>query len=245
MGIVLHQFASSHFNEKVRWALAHKQLLHERKTYLPGPHIPAIKRVSGQNQTPVLQIDDRFIAGSAAIIDELERQYPHNPLYPESVSEREAALAVQKRFDEVVGPAVRTVFFSVLIHHPDYLCRTFAKGKSRLKMLGYRAMLPLASPLIAKGNGVNDPKNIRRAFETVSMVLNEIPRTVKSTGYLQGGQFCIADLTAASLIAPLAAIEHEDMARPRPMPDAISELLASYAEHPGIEWVRDVYRQNR
>jgi hypothetical protein len=46
--LTLHQFLYSHFNEKARWALDHKGIPHQRRAYLPGPHRPAMQRLSGQ-----------------------------------------------------------------------------------------------------------------------------------------------------------------------------------------------------
>ncbi len=68
MAIVLHQFEFSHFNDKARWALDFKGIEHRRESYLPGPHMFFIRRLSGQAQTPVLAVDNEVIPGSAAII---------------------------------------------------------------------------------------------------------------------------------------------------------------------------------
>jgi glutathione S-transferase len=46
MKLELHQFPSSHFNEKARWALDYKGLEHSRLNYLPGPHMRPIKKLS-------------------------------------------------------------------------------------------------------------------------------------------------------------------------------------------------------
>ena len=70
--IVLHQFRASHFNDKVRWALAWKGLKHKRISYLPGLHARPMQEISGQRQTPVLVIDGKAIAGTSAIIAALE-----------------------------------------------------------------------------------------------------------------------------------------------------------------------------
>jgi len=81
--LVLHMFPASHFNEKARWGLDWKGLPHARVAYLPGPHGPQLRRLSGQAQTPVLVMRGRVIPGSARILDELERAFPQRPLYPE------------------------------------------------------------------------------------------------------------------------------------------------------------------
>jgi glutathione S-transferase len=80
--LVLHMFAASHFNEKARWALDWKGLAHRRIAYLPCSHRLPIQRLSGQSQTPVLEMEAAVIAGSAQIIDALERTHPEPALFP-------------------------------------------------------------------------------------------------------------------------------------------------------------------
>ncbi len=242
---VLHQFLYSHFNEKARWALDFKGIPHQRRSYLPGPHRPAMQKLSGQGQTPVLSIGDEVISGSARIIDLLENRYPDPPLYPAEPELRTAALTLQSRFDEEVGPAVRTALFSVLISEGGYLTRMFAKDASPPLRLLYRATFPLARGMIARGNGVTDPENVQRAFATTQATLAEVAEQTAATGYLLGNTFSIADLTAAALLAPLASLGHPDMARPQPVPAALSEFYARWADDPGIAWVRKQYAEHR
>jgi len=245
MEACLHQFLYSHFNEKARWALDYKGIPHQRQTYLPGPHMPSIRRLSGQTQTPVLTLGDEVIAGSAAIIDRLERDHPEPPLYPSDPALRTEALALQTRFDTTVGPAVRTALFSVLVHEGGYLTRMFARDASVPLRMVYRATFPFARRLIARANGVTDPENVRRAFETTERTLDEVADRSRATGYLCGTSFTVADLTAASLLAPLAAVDHPDMARPRPLPAAMVTFYDRWQDHPALGWLRHQYASHR
>ncbi|MCB1694183.1 MAG: glutathione S-transferase family protein [Pseudomonadales bacterium] len=241
----LHQFQSSHFNEKVRWALDFKGIAHTRESYLPGPHRMKIKRLSGgPATTPLLQHEQGCVSGSAAIIDWLEARYPEPPLYPAEEPQKQQALAMQSQWDATLGPATRTVVFSVLQQVPTYLCATFSRGKPLAKRLGYRALYPMVSPLIAKANGVN-PENIERAFHIVETSLDEIAGASSSTGYLVGDRFTVADLTAAALLAPLANVTHPDMRRIEPVPREMSELISRFASHSAIQWVQRVYSTHR
>ncbi len=243
--ITLHQFLYSHFNEKARWALDFKGIDHERRSYLPGPHIPKINRLSGQRQTPVLEIDGQIITGSAAIIDLLESRFPEPALYPADPATREAALALQTHFDSEVGPATRTALFSVLVNEGGYLTRMFARDAGTLSRLLYRATFPLARGLIAKGNGVTDPDNVKQAFAITEATLDEVANQISDTGYLCSDAFSVADLTAASLLAPLVRLEHPDMARPQPVPQPVSDFYERWSNHPALEWVRRQYQLHR
>lgn len=243
--LTLHQFESSHFNDKVRWALDFKKIPHERISYLPGPHIPQIrKRSGGPTTTPLLQHAGGFLSGSAAIIDWLETEHPQPALYPADEATRDRALDIQSHFDSVVGPATRTAVFSVFINEPGYLCRTFAASKGTLKRIAYRASLPLAMPLIRKGNRVY-PDNIARSLDVCRSTLDQLAEDVAATGYLAGDGFSVADLTAAALLAPLANVAHPDMRRPEPVPESLRTFLARWQPHPAIDWVNQMYTRHR
>jgi glutathione S-transferase len=242
--LVLHMFPASHFNEKARWALDWKGLLHQRVSYLPGPHMPLIKRLSGQTQTPVLVMNRRVIAGSARIIEELERAYPERPLYPTDAVARARALEIQQRFDDEVGPAVRTALFSVLIHEPGYLSAMFTRTQPALKRALFRATLPLVKPLIAKGNGVN-AANVERSLARTQQALEETARMIGPSGQIVGNAFSVADLAVASLLAPLVNVAHPDMARPLPIPSRMAEFYARFEKHAAVQWVRDQYAKHR
>lgn len=243
--LTLHQFPFSHFNEKARWALDFKGIPHERVNYLPGPHAGTIKRLSGgPTTTPLLETEDGYISGSAEIIDYLERHFEEPSLYPDDSVLHEDALRVQQRFDAEVGPATRTAAFSIFINEPAYLCQTFASGKPLLKRIGYRAMLPMVKPLIRKANGVT-PDNIERSFQMVRETLDDVAERTHGSGFMVGDAFSVADLTAASLLAPLADLEHPDMKRPDPMPRAFAEFLGEWRGHDAIAWVKEMYRRFR
>ncbi|MEM8766891.1 MAG: glutathione S-transferase family protein [Pseudomonadota bacterium] len=245
MSITLHQFAFSHFNEKARWALAFKGIEHQRETYLPGPHMGAVRKLSGQTSTPVLEADGEVVAGSAAIIDYLERSQPTPALYPELVEERAAALELQTHFDAEVGPAVRTALFSALVEEGGYLCQMFAGSKGLPKRVAYRALFPLARGLIAKGNGVTDPETVEGAFAGTRKALDTIAARTAATGYCVGQAFTVADLTVAALFAPIAQVKHLDMKRPEPMPERVQAVIAQFADHPAVAWVQQIYARHR
>lgn len=243
MAVDLHQFFSSHYNEKARWALDFKSVPHRRISYLPGPHIPVIKKLTNSNTTttPVL-VAGETVQGAANIIEYLEQHHPTPPLYPEDPAD---ALAWQTRLDEELGPATRTVVFAVFVNEPGYLTRTFAGNKPWIKRFAYRALLPLLIPVIRKANGADSDENIKRCQQVVDNYLDEIAAATKSTGYLVGDKFTVADLTAAALLAPLARLRHEDMRRPDPIPEAMLALLSKYEHHPTIQWVQKMYDEHR
>ena len=243
--LTLHHFVSSHFNEKARWALDYKSIAHLRESYLPGPHAVAIKKLSGgPTTTPLLQHAEGYISGSAAIIDFLETHYPQPPLYPIDDLQRKQALLVQQQFDAVVGPATRTAIFDMFVKEGAYLCATFSAPKPWRKRVAYRAIYPLAKPLICKANGVNS-KNVQKCLQTIRVALDDVANATRTTGYMVGETFSVADLTVASLLMPLANIDHPDTRRLEPMPTSLVTFLEQWQAHPAIAWVREIYANHR
>jgi glutathione S-transferase len=239
-------FTRSHFNEKARWALDWKGVEHRRRAHLPGPHALAIRRLSGQTATPVLALEDEVLAGSAAIIDFLERLHPDPPLYPEDPALRETALSLQREWDTEVGPAVRTVIFSEMIHEPAYLCATFADCKPWATRAAYRAAFPLARSLMARAHATDDPEAVKRATETTRRALDFVEQKVGPSGHLVGDTFSVADLCCAALLGPLLRdIPHPDMAKAEPIPERVETFLAQWSEHPAAHWARDQYSRHR
>jgi glutathione S-transferase len=242
---VLHQFRASHFNEKARWGLDWKGIRHRRVTHLPGPHMFAIRRLTGHTQVPVLELEGHVVAGSARILLHLDERYPEPALQPADPAARERALMLQSWLDAEVGPAVRTVVFSVLLDEPGFLARMFAGHLSPLLRGGYRATLPFARGLMARANGTDPPENIRKAFETSERALDRVASEIGPKGHLVGDSFCVADLTAAALLAPLVGPDHPDMAFPEPVPESVEALRARFASHEAVVWVREQYARHR
>lgn len=245
MAIVLHQFEFSHFNDKARWALAWKGLEHERRSYLPGPHMPPIRRLSGQMQVPVMVIDGDVVPGSAAIIDRLERAVPEPALYPSEPEARAEALALQHRFDEEVGPATRRALFSEMLSAGSYFSSMFGRSASPAALVAYRTAFPVTRRFIGKATGASDAARVAHALEVAEAAFDEVASRTAATGYLVGDRFSVADLTAAALLCPLAKTAHPDMAKPEPLPEGCQALLARFAEHPATAWVGRMYAEHR
>ena len=83
---VLHQFWRSSASWRVRWALLVKQVPFDVHTVdlLAGEHhLPAHRARSPVGTVPALQLGERVLTESVAILEWLERVRPAPPLYPQ------------------------------------------------------------------------------------------------------------------------------------------------------------------
>lgn len=241
----LIQFDYSTFNEKARWALDWKGVAHRRRSLLPGPHMGAVKKLTGQTATPVLVIDGVALAGSAAILDRLEREVPEPALYPGDAHLRRRALEIQRRFDEDWGPRTRRVLIADLLAAPGHLARMFGASRTPAKRFVYRCLLPFAGGLIRRGNGIAGPETIADGERAAEEAFDFVAAESAATGYLAGPAFSLADLVAGAFLAPFVDPEHRDMKMPAPVPPPIAARTERWRAHPGGAWALQLYREHR
>jgi glutathione S-transferase len=245
MDIELLHFRFSPYNEKVRWALDLKRVPHLRRSLLPGPHFRTVRPLTGQSATPILRVEDRWIAGSSLILDILDARYPTPPLYPADPRLREEAIEVERVFDEELGPRVRRALLATLIEDAGYITRVFGGDKPAYIRLPYRLTFPFAKGLIARGNGITGPESVEDGLAAVETALSTVADRSAKTGYLVGDEFSVADLTAASMLATLIDMPGTPMERPKPRPAALVKLVEPWVDHPGADWTRGIFARHR
>jgi glutathione S-transferase len=242
---VLHHLKVSHYNEKVRWALDYKGVPHVRRAAIPGRHRKLAKELSGGTTFPVLVFDGQAIGDSTRIIEAIERRYSGPALYPDDPAERRRALEIEEFFDEELGPYTRLL----LIHHilPDarLFLGVFAPDAAGPRLALARVQFPLLRPRIAKGFGTDDPRNVSNAFEKLRAAGERFQAELQPNGYLVGDGFTVADLTVASLVAPIAAphgFPYPQPQRDHPLAAPVRDALA---ESGLLAWTREMYARER
>jgi hypothetical protein len=100
--------------------------------------------------------------------------------------------------------------------------------------------------VIARAHQTDDPEAVKRAFEIARRALDEVARRGEEGDPLLTGDFNVAPLCCAALLAPLVSdLPHSDMIRPQPVPERVQSLLAQWSEHPAIHWVEQQYARHR
>lgn len=242
--VTLLQFRYSPYNEKVRWTLDLKRVPHRRQSLLPGPHAPAALWRTGQTATPILQLDGRWIAGSAAIVAALDARYPAPSLRPSPETLADEARDVERRFDDGFVPRMRRPALAALMTDPDYMCRLFGEGHGPLALRIFRAAFPVTSRLVSAGNGI-DAAGIEDGKRACGEALDFVAARSRATGYLVGDRFSHADLAAAAGLAMVFAPAGSPMEPPPGRPAASVALVDAWRGHEGIAWVARIFAEHR
>lgn len=239
----LWQFRLSMYPEKARWALDYKGVPHIRRSLLPGPHIAMLVPRFRQKALPILTLGDTVVKGSAAVIDYLEEKFPEPALYPADPALRTRALELQTWFDDV-GPHIRRAYFRDFLQSSAYTANLFSTGYPALVRFLYRTAFPATRVVMKLDMQVTDrgaDEGLQRTQEALDIVIkNRGPQ-----GYLVGDRFSVADLAAAVILQPVALPDEYPVSFPQPRPPSLEKWLARWADHPGCEWVREMYRRHR
>jgi len=239
---VLWHIPISHYNEKVRWALAYKGVEHERRAPMPAAHqVIALGLTRGAVGTfPVLRLDGRNIGDSTAIIAALEARHPDPPLYPADPAERARALELEDFFDEELGADIRLYAYHELMSDRE----AFGNVAATMSPRPLRPVAgPMARAMVSLRFGANDAAKAAAAGEKVLVALDRLEDELDGNDYLVGDSFTVADLTAASLFYPLV------MPPEAPPVEVVSDRLEEFREplrqRYGYRWVGEMFARHR
>jgi glutathione S-transferase len=246
---VLWQIDISHYSEKVRWALEHKGINHQRRSVLAGAHIPlALWLTRGDSVTlPILQMDGRTIADSTAIIAALEQRHPEPPLYPADPEQRRRALDLEDFFDVELGPHARVLPFHELINEPEVFAELASRAVPGPLGKAKRFIGAYARAYTSLRWGANDDVAAETAREGIVAAMDrlEAELAANSGSYLVGESFSVADLTAASLFYPIVGPEEGPLPADQPSPAAFERFRDSIRDRPGFRYVEEMFRRHR
>jgi glutathione S-transferase len=240
----LWHFRISHYNEKVRWALDYKGWPHVRHALVPGWHHRTARRLTGQTQLPILELDGRLVHDSTSIIGELERLRPDPPLYPADPAARDRALAIEDYFDREVAPDLRRLFWSCYLPSARACARMSTAGRGRLAHAAFLVTFPLARPLFRRQLGASRAQ-VAAAKERLAGYFEWLEAELQPSGYLVGDTFTVADLTAAAVMTAIIRPPQFSYPLPEPWPRELVELRARIADRAGFRWVLDMYARHR
>lgn len=244
----LWHLPTSHYSEKVRWALDHKRIGHTQRTPLAIPHFVVARVLTRGEVTtfPVIELPQSGIVGdSTAIIAALEREFPDRPpLYPAGEADRAGALEIEDWFDENLGRDIRVLALGEVSQDPPRL-RQLADRHIPAHMRPFpEAWAKLFGASIRQRYGINRPGALDDARGGVAKAFDHLERALDGNEYLVAGTFTVADLSAAShfywLLQPPEGPRVVDR-----LPAPLADFMSRFEDRDGYRWVLEMYRRHR
>lgn len=246
----LWQLDISHFSEKARWALDHKQVPHTRRSPLPGMHMAvALWLTRGDDRIfPILQLDGRTISDSTAVVAAIEERYPDPPLYPADPEQRRRALELEDFFDEELGPHARQLVFYELIQEPAMFAEVASEAVPGPLGQAKGFIGAYARTYTSLRFGANNTAAAATARVKIVAALDRLEAELEANGggeFLVGDSFSVADLTAASLFFPVVGPPEGPVSPDSPTPPAFESFRDEIRDRPGYVWVEETFRRHR
>lgn len=248
----LHVFAISHYCEKARWALDRLGIDYTLSHLAPGPHIQITKDLGASGSSlPLLITGNDVVQGSASILSWADahaarsHDRPDQGLAP-AASLESACRDLEQRLDDVMGVHVRRYFYSeAMVEYPETVQEIFtgdlpAGEQTLLKENwdGLRQMM-MARMDLGHAQGQESRRIVQAELDWLDASLADGRR------FLIGDRFSRADMTAASLMAPLVCPPEHPTYHRIVIPPRAQEEIAEWSERPSLEWVREIYREQR
>lgn len=236
----------SHYCEKARWALDRHGLPYVEERHLQAFHYWQSYRLSRGPNVPVLVDDDTVISDSTAILHHLERYAtPETRLYPETG--RSTVDELEELFDETLGIESRRWAYFHLLQAPGIALSTSSQGVPRWQAAVAPVCYPLLKAFMNRKLAIS-AANVSAGLECVRTVLRRIDALLSDgRPYLVGDRFTAADLTLASLMAPLLMPPEYGVRLPQPdeLPEAMRATIEEMRGTRAGEHALRMYRTQR
>ena len=242
---ILYQFPLSHFCEKARWLLDHKELDYIAQNLMPGVHRAFAQLKTGQNKLPILKDKTMWIAGSTHIALYLDDLYPEHRLLNRQLQLREKALEIDTLAAELGQHVRRWGLNHVLVSDESMDILIGEKGYLR-RFEKYSK--PLLKSLLSKGYQLEtDQVDVSKV--RIDEIVNELNRCLIANGgrYLVGDTLGLADISVCSMLAPL--LETKGTPWEKETETLLAEEFYQYKHHllslPLGQYVQRIYQTER
>ena len=202
----LYQFPLSHFCEKARWMLDHKELEYVAHNLIPGVHRAFAKLKTGQYKLPILHDQEKWLADSTNIALYLDEIYPEHTLLRVDLQQRSDALEINKIANELGRHVRRWVMAHALKENNESLDLLIGE-KGYLRQFE-KYSKPLMKTFVSKGLKL-DQENInesKKKLDDIVTLLNQ--KLIENNGkYFVGERLGLADIAVCSMLAPILEID--------------------------------------
>jgi len=238
----------SHFCEKARWALERAGLEYTEQRHIQIIHRFAVKRSGGGTTVPVLRTAEGVFDESSAILGYAdEHTAPAQRIYPDEPSQRAEVVALEQRFDTVLGPQARLWLYHEVFKDARRFAPWNLTGVPGWERRIFPFVLAPAKIVIRRHFGISERSakeasgRVDEEFDAVAELLSD------GRSFLVGERFSAADLSFAALAAPALAppIYGTPLPQPADMGPEMAEAVMRWRAHPAGEFALRLFSEER
>ena len=248
MNITVYTFPVSHFAEKVRWLLDYSGIPFQVVNWVPLDHAPAAYLKSGNRTVPFIEVSNgtkRFVVhDSTEIIHWVHNHFSPIDLIPDDPQQFRDAMDYEDKAD-AVGDDVIRYMYTPMIQQPRDFVGVWGWDAKPL----YRGLLRLGLPIVkllldrhldfSEAGCAAGQRRLHNLFGELDQ------RLTGGRRYLVGEQFSIADVSVASLLAPIYAPEAHPVYSSHHFSRTLSAQRAEFTHYKSFGWLQMLYAHHR
>lgn len=245
VGLTLYTFAMSHYSEKVRWTLDVSQLPYREVCLSPGFHILPALRMGGRGQTtlPILRSPVQSMQDSPRILAWLSRH--HGPLQVMPLAHEADLQAAMRRFDAIGKDVARLLYHHAFGHSDAQIIKLWTDHASPWQARFIRLAYPVMRWVFRRKLHIH-AQRVAQARHRIEAQLDWLEAQLSANQrFLVADTFTVADITAASLLAPLACPEQHPVYGDAGYRQGMAGVVQDWAHRPAMAWVRRMYSEQR
>lgn len=249
--LTLYTFSMSHFSEKIRWTLDASGLAFHEVVLTPSLHqIPALC-IGGQGSTtlPILQVNQPdgtvdHVQDSTEILHWLDQHLGPLPVMPRNIALNEDTMGIEERFD-AIGEDVARYLYSTALDQNERVIEMWTRHASRRQARLVKWLFPISRWVFKRRLGITPEGAAQSALRIQQAMAWLDGRLSDGRQYLVGHQFSVADIAAASILAPLACPAEHAVYGATSFRREPAHSPVWLANRPCMAWVRTIYRLHR
>jgi glutathione S-transferase len=193
--------------------------------------VPLAKRIAPATTLPILIADREVIQGSGRILDWAD--LPGGDV------------GLEERFDRRIGLLVRQyIYAATLSESASGVRAALLDGVSATQARLARLMWPATRRLMIAGMNAR-PALVSQIEEQLAGELDWFDHRLDGRRHLVGDRLGRADITAASLLGPLARPAACPLYSSIVLPARVEETLARWRRRPSLAWTERLYSDHR
>lgn len=204
----LYQFPLSHYCEKARWLLDHKELDYVAQNLTPGVHRLFVQVKTGQHKLPMLNDNKIWVADSTDIAEYLDRTYPEHALFRRDETLNQQILKLDSIAQELGEHVRRWLFSFILNQHEKSSALDIILGEKGMLRNFEKLSVPTLKFALKRIHQIS-PAKVMESKQRIDQILAQFNEILIENGgrYLVGDRLTLADISVCSMIAPLLMIE--------------------------------------
>ena len=236
----------SHYCEKSRWSLELAGIEFKESRYTPFFHVRPVKKAGGVRATPVLQTPEGTLSDSVAISTWIQAQNKDFLPYGGDEEQGKKFLEWENYFGNKIGPHTRLVAYHHILPNKDFVMHCMQDPVTGTPAHSwFSGMFPIFRFLMKKAMNIT-PKAAEQSLQKLRERFDEIEEKAEGQ-FIIGDSLTIADISFASLTAPMVAPEKYGANLPEldSLNPELRELVEEFRAHPAGKrclWLYENYR---